>query len=274
MSGENRTIENLTRPNSLFLSAAAQNNHEQLTPIYRWFADKVMVLVDSRSQWFTANMCSDPSNRQVVFDLLSAADLGIVGLDVAENKGLKQLAEGIFDLLRTGSPTDPGEKSTLPDLPPNLLLRHRAAHNSDGVQFENAKESAGTLTWLNLLGPIVSLLSSGGILWVDELDASLHPLLAIEVVKLFNDPKRNPHLAQLIFNTQDTNLLESADLRRDQIWFVEKDDGGASHLYPLTDFKPRRHENYEHGYLQGRYGAIPFVRRSGHFREFEDDVPK
>ena len=102
-------------------------------------------------------------------------------------------------------------------------------------------------------------LELGGTLCVDELDANLHPLLALKVVSLFNDPKRNPRSAQIIFTTHDTNLLDKASLRRDQIWFTEKDAEGGTHLYPLTDFKPRKKENLERGYLQGRYGAVPFI---------------
>ena len=68
-----------------------------------------------------------------------------------------------------------------------------------------------------------------------------------------------PRNAQLIFTTQDTNLLDTGLLRRDQVWFTEKDDQGKSHLYPLTDYKPRKNENLERGYLQGRYGAVPFL---------------
>jgi hypothetical protein len=83
--------------------------------------------------------------------------------------------------------------------------------------------------------------------------------MAIQVIRLFTNHASNPQPAQLIFNTHDTNLLSSGDLRRDQIWFTEKDSAGSSHLYPLTDFKPRRQENLENGYLQGRYGAIPFI---------------
>ena len=78
-------------------------------------------------------------------------------------------------------------------------------------------------------------------------------------MRLFGRTSSNPCSAQLIFNTHDTNLLSSGGLRRDQIWFTEKDSTGSSHLYPLTDFKPRRQENLENGYLQGRYGAIPFI---------------
>jgi AAA15 family ATPase/GTPase len=97
------------------------------------------------------------------------------------------------------------------------------------------------------------------VICVDELDSSLHPLIAIEIMRLFENRAQNPKGGQLIFNTHDTNLLNTGVLRRDQIWFTEKDSKGESHLYPLTDFKPRREENLESGYLQGRYGAIPFI---------------
>jgi AAA15 family ATPase/GTPase len=80
---------------------------------------------------------------------------------------------------------------------------------------------------------------------------------------MFNDPARNPNGAQLVFTTHDTHLLGTIVgepvLRRDQVWFTEKDDNGATHLYPLTEFHPRKEENLERGYLQGRYGAVPFL---------------
>lgn len=106
-------------------------------------------------------------------------------------------------------------------------------------------------------------LRAGNTLLVDELEASLHPKLAIEIIKQFNNPKTNPKNAQLIFTTHDTNLLGNDAgepvLRRDQVWLTEKGKEGATTLYPLTDFKPRKAENVERGYLQGRYGAIPYL---------------
>jgi AAA15 family ATPase/GTPase len=127
------------------------------------------------------------------------------------------------------------------------------------MTFDLMYESAGTLAYLALLGPLVEALKYGGVICVDELDSSLHPLIAIEIMRLFENRAQNPKGGQLIFNTHDTNLLNTGVLRRDQIWFTEKDSKGESHLYPLTDFKPRREENLESGYLQGRYGAIPFI---------------
>ena len=106
---------------------------------------------------------------------------------------------------------------------------------------------------------------------MDELDQSLHPLLAIQLIRQFSETKNNPASAQMIFNTHDTNLLSGGALRRDQIWFTEKRRDGESQLYPLTDFKPRRQENLENGYLQGRYGAIPFLNADWVFKDGNEE---
>ncbi len=150
-----------------------------------------------------------------------------------------------------------GRQLEVPTTLPEISFLHRGI--SSPVIFRKEDESAGTIAYLALLGPALHSLSTGGLLLVDELDASLHPLLAIELVKVFNNRELNAKNAQLLFNTHDTNLLRSDVLRRNQIWFTEKDKAGATHLYPLTDFKPRKKENWQRGYLEGRYGAIPFV---------------
>lgn len=119
------------------------------------------------------------------------------------------------------------------------------------------------MAWISLIGPILGALRSGAGLFIDEFNVSLHPHLVLEIIRVFQDPARNPKRAQLIFNTHDTTilgtLLDGPQLCRDQVWFVEKNGEGATHLYPLTNFKPRKDENLERGYLQGRYGAIPFI---------------
>jgi AAA15 family ATPase/GTPase len=138
-------------------------------------------------------------------------------------------------------------------------MRHRAAEDPRGVAFPFNEESNGTKALFGLLGPIIHALATGGMLSIDELDSSLHPNLALELVRSFNDADRNANNAQLVFNTHDSNLLDREILGRDQIWFAEKDSGGATHIYPLSDFKPRRHESLGRGYLQGRYGAVPYI---------------
>jgi len=95
--------------------------------------------------------------------------------------------------------------------------------------------------------------------FVDELSSSLHPLIVRFLIGLIQNPEINKHNAQLIFTTHDTSVLDSDILRRDQVWFVEKDGEQASKLYPLSDFTPRKGEALEKGYLKGRYGALPFI---------------
>ena len=99
------------------------------------------------------------------------------------------------------------------------------------------------------------------IIIVDELEKSLHPTLVEFIIKLFNNKNINKANSQLIFTTHATNLLNLELLRRDQIWFTEKNpDTGISDLYPLDSFSVRKDENIQKGYINGRYGAIPFIK--------------
>jgi hypothetical protein len=106
---------------------------------------------------------------------------------------------------------------------------------------------------------LLRALDEGQAFFVDELDASKHPLLVRSLVELFHNPEINKKNAQLIFNTHDTSLLDQTLFRRDQIWLTEKDGVGAAHLYSLLEYGPRKGESLAKGYLQGRYGAIPFL---------------
>jgi AAA15 family ATPase/GTPase len=124
-------------------------------------------------------------------------------------------------------------------------------------------ESNGTRNLLFLTGPVLDILRKGLTLVIDELDTSLHTLLVRELVRLFHQPEINPAGAQLIFTTHDTSLLDAPDLlRRDQIWFVEKDPHQASTLVALSEFSPRKHEALECGYSMGRYGGIPLLNHT------------
>lgn len=130
--------------------------------------------------------------------------------------------------------------------------------------FED-RESSGTNKLFDLSGPIFETLYSGTVLVVDELDAKMHPLISQYIIELFNNPETNPNNAQLIFTIHDTHLLSQKILRRDQIWFTEKDSKEQTDLYSLMDIvlpdgtKPRNDANYEKNYIAGRYGAIPYI---------------
>jgi hypothetical protein len=241
LQGDNRTIERLTRPNSLFLSAAAQNNHEALSVAYSWFSRSLSFVVGARSMTNqrARALYADTDLRQKSARLLSLANLGITDLTIQEAEA-KDFAANALSLV-----------------PFKIRFLHRIGDTD--LPFSGNQESMGTIAFLSLLEPVISALTNGGVVCVDELDHSLHPLLAMQLIRLFSDTKSNSASAQLIFNTHDTNLLNAGVLRRDQIWFTEKGQDGASQLYPLTDFKPRKQENLENGYLQGRYGAIPFL---------------
>lgn len=256
LPGENRAIGALTRSNSLFLSAAAQNNHETLAPLYHWFSQRLWIVDDSTRKYFenyTIESCRDPSYRDMLFSLLQAADLGISKLELRE----EEFPPDLQHLVRTT--TDPAVADALRKRFQSPLVQfwHSTGDSEIAVALPLDQESRGTKTLFSLLGIIIWSLSTGGTLLVDELDQSLHSVLARQIVNMFNRPDYNPGGAQLLFNTHDTNLLDTELLRRDQVWFTEKGRDGATRIIPLTDFHARKQENLERGYLQGRYGALP-----------------
>ena len=126
-------------------------------------------------------------------------------------------------------------------------------------------ESQGTQKLFELAGPLFEALRHGRLLVMDDLDAKMHPLISQHIIKLFSSEKTNQHHAQLLFTTHDTNLLSSHLLRRDQIWFTEKDKAESTDLYSLMHIvlpdgtKPRGDGNLERNYIKGRYGAVPYL---------------
>jgi uncharacterized protein len=140
-----------------------------------------------------------------------------------------------------------------------------------GVEYFDLmrQESEGTKRFFELSGPLIDTLVGGKILFVDELDARLHPHLVKAICELFNSRELNPNNAQLIFVSHNTNLLSSGLLRRDQVWFAEKNRYGATELFSLVEYKDenekkvRKDASYEKDYLRGRYGAVPIINDLG-----------
>lgn len=234
------------RPNALFLSLVGQLNTTPMRPVSQWFAhDLVFRMSGVRSANEVTRRIgsylgqSHGGTRQRVIDLLAAADTGITDLQVERPN-----PEAPED-------TEAGA----------WVLRF--AHRDADEMFKIEDESDGTRNWLDLLPSVLDSLDHGSTLVVDEIDASLHPLLTVQLLKLFKSHETNPHRAQLIFTTHDTTPLGSYAgrevLARDDIWFVEKGTDGQSRLFPLTDFKPRAGENAEKRYLGGSYGAVPVL---------------
>lgn len=125
-------------------------------------------------------------------------------------------------------------------------------------------ESSGTKRYFDLIGPWIDLIEKGQVLFLDELETSLHPLLTRELIRMVMDPEINTRNSQIIFATHDPLLLDTTLLRRDQIWLAEKTREGDSILYALNEYKnpPTKRESLVRGYLSGRYGGIPYLPES------------
>ena len=263
LRGENKVIQEITRCNALFLSAAVQLKHEQLRPVYEWFLNVQMYpyvsmraggyeIVRRPHRLIVNNL--DPSHKS---DQRPSSPDSLIALQFLEM--LRNADVGIDGLRLDPVQNSDGPRSSFR----GYQLKHSSTLGDEWFALE--EESRGTRRLFVLAVPVLESLRQGSLLIVDELEASLHPSLAQAIIEMFNCPRRNKHNAQLIFTTHDTNLLGTTlgapVLRRDQVWLTEKKPDGSSELYPLTDFKPRKAENIERGYLQGRYGAIPFLGR-------------
>jgi AAA15 family ATPase/GTPase len=254
-TGPKETWRQATRPDALFLTTAIQLNNEQLKPLWNWFMDGLIVVnwMGSLGIPQTLQRMDDPAFKSRALGLLRSADLHIADIQV-ENIPGHQVA---FKL-------EPGKapelSSSAQDLP--VVKFVHKLEGQDPVAFDGRYESAGTQRLLSYIGPILDALDNGKLLVVDEIDSSLHPMVVRFVLSLFLNPAVSRRGAQLWMTTHDTSLLDGDFLRRDQIWFVDKDDRQASRLYPLTDFSPRKGEALEKGYLRARYGGVPFISRT------------
>ncbi len=272
-----RAVLKLLRPNALFLSTAAAIGHPTLTPLYQWFGQNLRLAeADSRlpRQVLTAEMLDDGPKREAVLQLLQAADLGITGVrkqtpDPAMQDKIRRAVSiliGTEDEFDHDAAPDPADFRELTGI--NLMHRGSATE----IELDNVDESLGTLVWFGLVGPVIESLTTGAVLLADELDASLHPDLVAQLVRLYQNPSTNPRHAQLLFNSHDTSLLGGAVgerlLGRDQIWFTQKLNDGRTELYQLIDFDPRKQEAVGKRYLDGWYGAKPIISST----EFESAV--
>ena len=261
---EGKQLEDKTRANALFLSVVDQFNGAIANKIIAWFHswNTISGLNHEAYRHSTFSLLEDEKHKESLLAFYQTLDLGFEQLKIEEEQvaigatlGVKANGEPSFDSFRMHT-IKTFHKKYGPDhktfTPVEFFL-----------EFE---ESAGTNKLVDLSGPIFSTLINGGILVVDELDAKLHPLITGAITNLFNASEYNPHNAQLIFATHDTNLLSYGQFRRDQIYFVEKDQYEASDLYSLIEYREgdsdkavRKDRSFEKDYINGRYGAIPFI---------------
>lgn len=265
---EGKNLESKTRENALFLSVCDQFNGEIAKKVMQWFSNgnTISGLLHDTYRGVTFQLLNDPECRPAMLEFLKKLDLGFDEVHVREEDfSPEKLPEHLplATRLRLSS-----------DLKGMKMFQFKTLHDQfdpsgekvGRVEFDlDVQESSGTRKIFDLLGPVFDTLLTGKVLVVDELDAKLHPLLTKALVALFNSEENNPRNAQLVFATHDTNLLTYGNFRRDQIYFAEKDPMGATALYSLLEYKEerggtvRKDRSFEKDYVQGRYGAIPYL---------------
>lgn len=243
LGGQRQQIARSTRSNSLFLSAAARYNHEQLTPLYTALTQGIRaeleIEIDGHPVFRPGALVIEPWLKPAVLAFLAAADLGVVDLRSTEH------------LAYPGSL--PGHEESF-----ELRLRHGVGGDRTSWELEPQHESRGTQILLCRLEDFLTALRDGALLILDEIDTSLHSDLCVELLRLFSDPEINRHRAQLLFTTHDRGLLEA--LRRDQIVLVDKARDGASTLRCASDYAGlRARDDLRRAHELGRIGGIPAV---------------
>lgn len=258
--------EDLIRDNALMLSVAAQFNEAISVNVIKWFKSVKTIsgLKEKNYQGYTMVKTKNPVSKNKILELLKAADLGIqdIQLKILDiDKLPKNIPKEMREIIQKKSKEDNTEFFS------DISAYHKKYNNNKehigNVHFSMSDdESSGTSKFFALTGPVLDSIENGYTLVVDELDSKLHPNLVCKIISLFNSKELNPKNAQLIFNTHDTNLMSSGILRRDQIWFTEKNRLGEAKLFSLADFKTdevRKNEAFEENYIRGKYGATPYL---------------
>ena len=261
-------LEKRTRRNALFLSVCANFDGEVSKSVIRWFR-KIRVIQgmsDIGYLPFTVKLLDDENKRKKIKSIIDMFDLDIVNISKSQVEQTEKKESELLDAIFTTIKKDSRFKNvSLPQHNPLGVSTTHNRFNDDGVfvdtiNFElGENESEGTKKLIALAGPLMDTFDNSYILFIDEFDARLHPLITKKIVRMFNSLDINKNNAQLVVATHDTNLLDKDELRRDQIWFAEKDSLGGSHLKQLVEYKVRNDASYRKGYFEGDFGAIPML---------------
>ncbi|HDF5717050.1 TPA: ATP-binding protein [Klebsiella variicola] len=261
-------LEKRTRENALFLSVCANFDGEVSKSIIRWFR-KIRIIQgmsDIGYLPFTVKLLDDENKRKKIKSIIDMFDLDIVNISKSQGDQVEKKESELLDAIFTTIKKDSRFKDiSLPKHDPLGVATTHNRFNDEGVfvdtiNFElGENESEGTKKLIALAGPLMDTFDNSYILFIDEFDARLHPLITKKIIRMFNSLDINKNNAQLVVATHDTNLLDKDELRRDQIWFAEKDSLGGSHLKQLVEYKVRNDASYRKGYFEGDFGAIPML---------------
>ncbi len=266
--GQKKTWEKSTKKNALYLSTAInlQNNENaQLSPVYGWFDNKLTpISINGWSDEITKELCRDNTSKDMIVKFLQQAGIDIKDIEFEIENREEIVASIKDDKLREGVRSL--EELLLKTLPSHIMekinkkIKIEFVH-TNGMRLDLSEQSDGTKKLFAFASLWLESLASGKVLFCDELNDNLHPALVKLLVDMFNSETNNKN-AQLIFTTHETSILNQEVLRRDQVWFCERDSDLSTQIYPLSDFKPRKeYENIENSYFSGRYGAIPYFKK-------------
>jgi len=247
-------ISQNTISNRIYLASATNANYDKTEPAFKWFKDFLRTRIDmtiDNWQKYTTKCVSEGGERsEKIQQFMRKADVGIQSISAK----IVLITE---DMLIPNTPSEVRKKLLGQEFP-EVTLFHQGENKK--VSFDIDDESDGTQVVYAMAGPLFDVLDNGYTLMIDEIEASLHPHIVQEIIKLFHDPACNRKNAQIICTTHATSFLNKELLRRDQIWFTQKEpESGATELFSLADVKGvRKDENYEKSYWAGKYEAIPY----------------
>lgn len=265
-----------TPTKSTFLSEYISRNGKGLDilkTVNKWFDNLNIIFPDTHRTDYPIRVVNDEQFRNIMSELLQYFGTGITNLSRVKIKSedinipdevRQKIEESLFGKSqKDGVMLHHMNRFLFAEKDESLNIEwyelktiHKSAENSTEYRFELFEESDGTARLFDFIPMLIDMRSNDAVYIIDEVDRSLHPMLTLKLLEMYDSLLKPDSQMQLICTTHESNLLSSAPIRQDEVWFIEKDKNGESHIASLCEYKPR--ENIQKGYLNGRYGAIPF----------------
>ncbi len=250
-----------------------KQQYPEIRAAFQWFREKLFVVYpDSRYLNLAGRIIDNKEFRDFTNEVMPKLDTGVMAVDIEKvpfeiffGEDDQELKETIKDAFEKGAERYVLQaprnqvvvvKEEGDELSVNKIITKHQDEEQQIYNFQLDEESDGTRRLFDLLPAVELLIKEEAVFFIDEIGRSLHPALLKAFLKLFMSRKAR---GQLIFTTHESNLLDLKLFRQDEIWFMEKDKTGSSKAYPLSEFKPRYDLDIRKGYLNGRFGAIPFL---------------
>lgn len=268
---------NILQENELLifvLNKFSAGKFETVTDAYNWFNNKCVQLnIDTKIKYLTTFIENTPSYKKFLDEKICNFGTGIESIEIESTPLEQYFGKNEIEMFeKVKQDLDNSRYVPIQDYKENiresvvftkengqyysktLIFKHYGKNNDHKFRFQD--ESDGTKRLLELL-PIFYLIQSGYTIFIDEIERSLHPKLIKDLIATFSTSKKA--LGQIIFTTHETHLLDQSMIRTDEIWLCEKNEFGSTHMEPMSNFKVHPTKNIQNGYMQGRYGAIPFL---------------